>query len=161
MGAGKSTIGRQLAKELHLEFKDSDKEIEDRAGADIPWIFDVEGEAGFRKREVNVIDDLSQLSNIVLATGGGAITQEQSRKFLQSRGIVVYLQASITQQIQRTAKDRNRPLLQNKNREQVLTDLMEERHPIYESVCDIQIETDRRRPKTVVREIIEKIESQS
>lgn len=160
MGAGKSTIGRQLAKELMLEFKDSDKEIETRAGADIPWIFDVEGEEGFRKRETLVIDELTQLSNIVLATGGGAIIQEENRRYLQARGIVVYLHASITQQVQRTAKDRNRPLLQDQDRTKVLTNLMESRHPIYESVCDIHIDTDRRRPKTVVREIIEKIESQ-
>ncbi len=160
MGAGKSTIGRQLAKELMLEFKDSDKEIETRAGADIPWIFDVEGEDGFRKRESVVIDELTQLSNIVLATGGGAIIREENRRFLQSRGIVVYLHASITQQVQRTAKDRNRPLLQNQDRTDVLTQLMELRHPIYSEVCDIHIDTDRRRPKTVVREIIDKIESQ-
>lgn len=160
MGAGKSTIGRQLAKELMLEFKDSDKEIEDRAGADIPWIFDVEGEDGFRKRETLVIDELTQLSNTVLATGGGAVMKEENRRYLQSRGIVVYLHASITQQVQRTAKDRNRPLLQNQDRTEVLTSLMETRDPIYESVCDIHIDTDRRRPKTVVREIIEKIESQ-
>lgn len=160
MGAGKSTIGRQLAKELMLTFKDSDKEIETRAGADIPWIFDVEGEDGFRKRETLVIDDLTQLSNTVLATGGGAIISEENRRYLQSRGIVVYLHASITQQVQRTAKDRNRPLLQDQDRTEVLTNLMESRDPIYESVCDIHIDTDRRRPKTVVREIIEKIESQ-
>lgn len=161
MGAGKSTIGRLLAKELQLDFKDSDKEIETRAGADIPWIFDVEGEEGFRKRETSIIDELSQLTNTVLATGGGAVMREENRKFLQSRGTVVYLHASINQQIQRTAKDRNRPLLQNQDRAQVLTELMALRDPIYTEVCDIQVETDRRRPKTVVREIINQIESQS
>lgn len=161
MGAGKSTIGRLLAKELQLEFKDSDKEIETRAGADIPWIFDVEGEDGFRKRETTMIDELSQESNIVLATGGGAVLSEENRRMLASRGTVIYLHASITQQIQRTAKDRNRPLLQNQDRAKVLSDLMAIRHPIYEETCDIQVETDRRRPKTVVREIISKIESQS
>ncbi len=154
MGAGKSTIGRLLSKELHLDFKDSDKEIEERAGADIPWIFDVEGEEGFRKRETNIIADLRTMNDIVLATGGGAVLKQENRRFLQSRGTVVYLYASIEQQAERTAKDRNRPLLQADDPVQVLINLMEVRDPIYQQCCDLMVETDGRRPKTVVREII-------
>ncbi|MCW8883855.1 MAG: shikimate kinase AroK [Motiliproteus sp.] len=158
MGAGKSTIGRLLSKELHLDFKDSDREIEARAGADIPWIFDVEGEEGFRKRETTIIEDLTTLNSIVLATGGGAVMKDDNRRFLQSRGTVVYLHASIAQQVERTAKDRNRPLLQAENPAQVLTNLMAIRDPIYQQCCDLMIHTDGRRPKMVVREIIHHLE---
>ncbi|WP_255395954.1 shikimate kinase AroK [Motiliproteus sp. MSK22-1] len=155
MGAGKSTIGRLLSKELYLEFKDSDKEVEDRAGADIPWIFDVEGEDGFRRRESAAINDLSSLSGLVLATGGGAILREENRKYLQSRGTVIYLHASVEQQIERTAKDRNRPLLQADNPARVLSDLMAIRDPIYQECCDYLVKTDGRRPRAVVREILQ------
>ncbi|MEH6625599.1 MAG: shikimate kinase AroK [Motiliproteus sp.] len=158
MGAGKSTIGRLLSKELHLDFKDSDKEIEEHAGADIPWIFDVEGEEGFRKREAVAIEGLTRLSNIVLATGGGAVLKQQNRQFLQSRGTLIYLHASIEQQVERTAKDRNRPLLQAKNPAQVLAELMAIRDPIYRDCCDYMIKTDGRRPKIVVREIIQHLD---
>ncbi len=158
MGAGKSTIGRLLSKELHLGFKDSDKEIEDRAGADIPWIFDVEGEDGFRKRETIAIEHLTSLNNIVLATGGGAVLKEQNRRMLQSRGSVIYLHASIEQQVERTAKDRNRPLLQTENPAQILADLMAIRDPIYQDCCDYMIRTDGRRPKAVVREIVQHLD---
>lgn len=158
MGAGKSTIGRLLSKELHLDFKDADKEIEARAGADIPWIFDVEGEAGFRKRETTVIADLTALNGIVLATGGGAVMADENRRCLQARGTVIYLYASIAQQVERTAKDRNRPLLQADDPARVLADLMALRDPIYRDCCDYLVETDHRRPKTVVREIIHYLE---
>ncbi|WP_421868496.1 shikimate kinase AroK [Motiliproteus sp.] len=158
MGAGKSTIGRLLAQELQLEFVDSDKEIETRAGADIPWIFDVEGEAGFRKRETSIIDELSQQHNVVLATGGGAILSADNRRFLQSRGTVVYLHASLEQQIERTSKDRNRPLLQTEDPAKVLSDLMQVRDPLYRDCCDLLIQTDGRRPKSVAREIIRQLE---
>ena len=158
MGAGKSTIGRLLSKELHLEFKDSDKEIEERAGADIPWIFDVEGEDGFRRRESAVIDDLSAQSGLVLATGGGAILREDNRRCLQSRGSVVYLHATVAQQVERTAKDRNRPLLQAEDPAQVLADLMAIRDPLYRDCCDYLVQTDGRRPKAVVREILQHLD---
>ncbi len=158
MGAGKSTIGRLLAQELLLSFVDSDQVIEDRAGADIPWIFDVEGEAGFRLRETKVIDQLSQDSNIVLATGGGAILDSDNRRRLQSRGTVIYLHASLEQQIERTAKDRNRPLLQTENPSTVLSGLMAVRDPLYRDCSDLMIVTDGRRPKSVVREIIRQLE---
>ena len=121
MGAGKSTIGRQLASILNFDFYDSDHEIEARTGADIPWIFDVEGEAGFRKREASMIDELTQLDGVVIATGGGAVTQEENRKNLSIRGIVIYLRTTVEQQLERTARDRNRPLLQTEEPRKVLT----------------------------------------
>lgn len=141
MGAGKSTIGRQLATILNYDFYDSDHEIEARTGADIPWIFDVEGEAGFRKRESSMIDELTQLDGVVIATGGGAITHEINRKNLATRGVVVYLRTSVEQQLERTARDRNRPLLQTDEPRKVLTELMKVRGPLYEEVADIVVDT--------------------
>ena len=158
MGAGKSTIGRLLAQELLLSFVDSDKEIEARAGANIPWIFDVEGESGFRKREVGVIDELTQETDIVLATGGGAILDSENRRRLQSRGTVIYLHASLQQQAERTAKDRNRPLLQTGNPSKVLAELMQNRDPLYKDCCDLLVHTDGRRPKSVARDIIRQLQ---
>jgi len=154
MGAGKSTIGRLLSQELALEFHDSDREIEERAGTNIPWIFDVEGEEGFRQREEAAIDELTQLDNIVLATGGGAVLREANRRHLQSRGTVVYLHTSIEQQLERTAKDRNRPLLQTENPRAVLEALIQQRDPLYRACCDLLIKTDRRHPKGVVNDIV-------
>ena len=136
MGAGKSTIGRHLADELHLDFFDSDQEIERRTGADIAWIFDLEGEDGFRKREENVINDLTDKQGIVLATGGGSIVTKAVRNRLSARGIVVYLQTTIDKQVARTQRDKRRPLLQNEDPEQVLRDLAEMRNPLYEEVAD-------------------------
>ncbi len=158
MGAGKSTLGRLLAQDLQLSFVDSDKVIEERAGADIPWIFDVEGEAGFRKREASVIDELTQQTDIVLATGGGAILDPENRRRLQARGTVIYLYASLQQQIERTAKDRNRPLLRTDNPSKVLEELMQNRDPLYQDCCDLLIHTDGRRPKSVAREITLQLE---
>ena len=129
MGAGKSAVGRQLARLLHLEFIDSDEEIESRTGVDIPFIFEKEGEEGFRKREVKVIDELSQKESIVLATGGGAIADADSRSRLGARGYVIYLYTSVKQQLERTQRGRNRPMLENGNPEKVLEELMESRDP--------------------------------
>ncbi len=157
MGAGKSTIGRLLAQELNLTFYDSDKVIEDRSGANIPWIFDVEGEAGFRERETAVIDELTQLQNCVMATGGGAVLREENRQYLQSRGTVVYLQTSIEQQLERTARDRNRPLLQTDDPESVLRKLLDQRDPLYKSCADIIIQTDKRHPRGVIKEILRQL----
>jgi len=154
MGAGKSTIGRLLSGELKLQFVDSDKVIEDRAGADIPWIFDVEGEDGFRNREANIVDQLTSEEGQVLATGGGVVMRPENRACLQGRGTVVYLRASVEQQLERTARDKNRPLLQTENPEQVLRDLMAARDPLYQQVADFIVETDRRNPKAVVADIV-------
>jgi shikimate kinase len=155
MGSGKSAVGRQLARLLHLEFVDSDEEIETRTGVDIPFIFEKEGEEGFRKREVKVIDELSQREGIVLATGGGAIADPESRSRLGARGFVVYLHTSVNQQLERTSSGRERPLLENNNKEKVLQDLMDERDPLYREISDLIVETDGRRVQTVAREIQE------
>ncbi len=157
MGAGKSTIGRHLADELHLEFFDSDQEIERRTGADIAWIFDLEGEDGFRKREENVIEDLTDKQGIVLATGGGSIVSKAVRNRLSARGIVVYLQTTIDKQVARTQRDKRRPLLQNDDPETVLRALAEERNPLYEDVADYVIETDDQSARAVANQIINKI----
>lgn len=154
MGAGKSTIGRLLSQELGLEFHDSDREIETRSGTNIPWIFDVEGEEGFRQREETAIDELTRLDGIVLATGGGAVLREANRRHLKSRGTVVYLQTSIEQQLERTAKDRNRPLLQTEDPRAVLERLIKQRDPLYRECCDLLIRTDRRHPRGVVNDIV-------
>ena len=157
MGAGKSTIGRHLADELHLEFYDSDQEIERRTGADIAWIFDLEGEDGFRKREEGVINDLTDMQGIVLATGGGSVVSKMVRNRLSARGIVVYLQTTIDKQVARTQRDKRRPLLQNENPEQVLIDLAGERNPLYEEVADYVVDTDDQSARAVANQIINKI----
>ena len=154
MGAGKSTIGRLLAKELGLPFKDSDKEIEDRTGASIPLIFDVEGEAGFRDREQAVIAELCQEQGLVLATGGGAVLRAENRQAMRQGAVVIYLHASVEHQLARTARDRNRPLLQTDNPGQVLTQLLALRDPLYREVAILIIETDTRPPRVVVQEIM-------
>lgn len=158
MGAGKSTIGRLLAKELHLPFKDSDKEIEVRTGADIPWIFDVEGEQGFREREQAVIADLCREDGLVLATGGGAVLRQENREALRAGGRVIYLRASVEQQLERTARDRNRPLLRTADPGRVLRDLLAIRDPLYREIADVVIDTDQRPPRMVVQEILSRLE---
>ncbi|MBD8496452.1 shikimate kinase AroK [Pseudomonas syringae] len=157
MGAGKSTIGRLLAKELRLPFKDSDKEIEQRTGANIPWIFDREGEPGFRDREQAVIAELCTSDGLVLATGGGAVMRDENRKALHEGGRVVYLHASVEQQVSRTARDRNRPLLRTANPAKVLSDLLALRDPLYREIADVIIETDERPPRMVVLEILARL----
>ncbi|HSX86840.1 MAG TPA: shikimate kinase AroK [Pseudomonas sp.] len=159
MGAGKSTIGRLLAKELRVPFKDSDKEIEQRTGADIPWIFDVEGEAGFREREQAVIVELCELDGMVLATGGGAVMRAENRAALRRGGRVVYLHATVEQQIDRTSRDRNRPLLRNADPGKVLRELLAVRDPLYREIADIIVETDDRPPRLVVQEILERLDA--
>ena len=157
MGAGQSTIGRHLADELHLDFYDSDQEIERRTGADIAWIFDLEGEDGFRKREETVINDLTDKQGIVLATGGGSIVTKAVRNRLSARGIVVYLQTTIDKQVARTQRDKRRPLLQNNDPEQVLRDLADLRNPLYEEVADYVVDTDDQSARAVANQIISKI----
>ena len=141
MGTGKSSIGKKLAQKISQTFYDSDHEIENRTGASINLIFEIEGEDGFRKREGKLLDELTSMSNIVLATGGGAILNEENRTRLSERGFVVYLKSSINQLLKRTSKDIKRPLLQNDNPEAVLAKLLEEREPLYVGVADMVIDT--------------------
>ena len=157
MGAGKSTIGRLLSSELDLDFIDSDREIEERCGTNIPWIFDKEGEDGFRAREESAIDDLTQMSGILLATGGGVVMREINRTHLAGRGTVVYLRTSVEQQLARTGRDKNRPLLQTEDPKKVLSDLFTKRDPLYQEIADIVIQTDQRNPKNVVNEIMRRL----
>ncbi|HBO14497.1 MAG TPA: shikimate kinase AroK [Halieaceae bacterium] len=154
MGAGKTTIGRQLARSLGLGFADSDTEIEARTGADIPWIFDVEGEAGFRDREEAVLAEMTTWDDTVLATGGGAVLRPANRQVLAERGFVIYLRTTLEEQLRRTRKDRNRPLLQTADPEGTLRRLFAERDPLYRSVADLVIDTDSSSPKTVAQRVL-------
>jgi shikimate kinase len=158
MGAGKTTIGKQLAQLLHLEFIDTDQEIESRTGAAIDWIFDIEGEAGFRVREKEIIEELSQRQGIVLATGGGAVVEVENRNFLAGRGIVVYLETSIEQQLERTRKDKRRPLLQNNNDpEATLVALHKERDAQYREIADVIVATNENSIKSVANKIANQV----
>jgi shikimate kinase len=157
MGSGKTAVGRQLAKLLHLEFHDSDVEVERRTGVDIPYIFEREGEAGFREREREVIDALTQLSNVILATGGGAVLLPQNREHLATRGRVVYLQTGIEQQLERTRHGRQRPLLYTDDPEKRLRELMEHRAPLYESIASVTVATDGRHVRAVADEIVQRL----
>jgi len=157
MGAGKSTIGRLLAKELHLPFKDSDNVIEERCGADIPWIFDVEGEAGFRQRETAVLNDLIQETSLVLATGGGIVLSAENRKTLTKADAVIYLSATAEHLARRTAKDKKRPLLQVDNPKEKIVALLKERDELYREVASHVIITQTQNPKAVASEIAKKM----
>lgn len=154
MGAGKSSVGRYLAQQLDMDFYDTDEEIENRTGVDIGWIFDIEGEMGFRKRETEVIQDLTQLQNIVLATGGGSILEEENRALLKSRGTVIYLDVSLQYQDNRTINESRRPLLRVDNRQEVLEKFQQERTPLYEGLADFRVGTDERGIRAVAEDII-------
>ena len=158
MGSGKTTIGRALAKKLGKRFVDADHEIEARTGASIPLIFEIEGETSFREREADVIRDLTAEEGIVLATGGGAILNEQSRAFLKSRGTVIYLNASIASIMQRTSHDKNRPLLQTADPRARIEELSRQRNPLYQEVAHIIIETGRPNVQSVVQNILAQLE---
>jgi shikimate kinase len=160
MGAGKSTIGRQLAQALGYEFQDSDHEIQRRTGVDIATIFEYEGEHGFRSRERQIIEELAAQDNLVLATGGGAVLLPENRQQLAARGLVIYLHCSPEQQYARTARDRNRPLLETPDRQQTLRDLMAEREPIYRQIADLVVSTERRGTSSVVKEIRRRLETE-
>lgn len=160
MGAGKSTIGRQLAEALSFNFEDSDHEIQRRTGVDIPTIFEYEGEEGFRKREEQVIADLTEQDGIVLATGGGAVLREANRQRLTARGVVIYLHCSPEQQFARTNRDRNRPLIQTADPLQSLRDIMEIREPLYRQVADLVVSTEKRGTVAVVKEIRRRLETE-
>lgn len=154
MGAGKTTIGKQLARNLGWAFVDSDHEIVTRTGVQIPVIFDVEGEEGFRRREKKVIDELSQRQHLVLATGGGVVLDADNRSALSQRGVVVYLHATAEQLYKRTARDRNRPLLQTDDPQQKIRELLVQREPLYRKVADIVMETGEENIRTVVRKLL-------
>lgn len=158
MGSGKTTIGRALAKRLNKRFIDADHEIESRTGASIPLIFEIEGEASFRQREADVIRDLTAQEGIVLATGGGAVLTENSRRLLKERGVVVYLRASVSSILQRTSHDRNRPLLQTADPKARIEELSQQRGPLYEEVAHITVETGRPNVQTVVQNILAQLE---
>ncbi len=157
MGAGKTTIGRYLAKVLGKKFYDSDREIELRTGVTIPVIFDIEGELGFRQRERKIISELTQRSNMVLATGGGAVLDPENRRELAHRGTVIYLYAQPEQLYRRTAHDSNRPLLQAEDPLERLQSLLEVRDPLYREVADIVIKTEERPVKMVASDIMQQL----
>ena len=160
MGAGKTAIGRELARELHLEFLDADQELERRTGADIPLIFEKEGEAGFRRRESELIEELTRRKGLVLATGGGAVLDPGNREHLRSRGFVIYLKASVTAQAARTGNNRNRPLLQSGDREKRLEELYSVRAPLYEGLAALTVDTDSGHVRQIARHIIKALEQQ-
>ncbi len=157
MGAGKTTVGRMLAKHLDLVFYDSDVEIEKRTGVKIPVIFELEGEAGFRKREVAVIEELSKLQNIVLATGGGAVLSETTRKNLKQNGTTIYLRANVHELWNRTRNDKNRPLLQTPDPKKRLEELYQVRDPLYQQVASLVVDTGGQPVSTLVHHIEQKL----
>jgi len=158
MGAGKSTVGKQLAATLKLEFVDADAEIQRRTGVDIPTIFEYEGEEGFRQREQTLIDELTQNDRQVLATGGGVVMRPDNRRSLAARGFVIYLYCSVDQQYERTVKDRSRPLLDTADPRARLEELMEIRDPLYRETADLVVSTERRSASAVTKEIVDALE---
>jgi len=159
MGSGKTTMGRTLAKHLGKAFVDSDEEIQKRTGVTIPHIFDIEGEAGFRQRETAAISDLVERDNMVLATGGGAVLAEQNRLLLQQNGIVIYLKASAHDLWQRTRHDRNRPLLQIADPHAKLTELFQQRDPLYRQVADIVVQSGKQSAHALMLHLVDEIET--
>ena len=159
MGAGKTTVGRRIAELKGMSFVDSDQEVEKRTGVDISFIFDMEGEAGFRKREREMIAELSEQPNTVMATGGGAVVEAATRDLLSARGVVVYLETTLEQQLARTRKTNNRPILAgSEDVEATLTRLMEERDPLYRSIADVVVATGDQQARRLAREIVEQLE---
>ncbi len=161
MGAGKTTIGRQIARVLNFDFFDSDKEIEERTGVSIPLIFELEGEKGFRKREQDIISHLVQKSHIVLATGGGAVLSVENQNILKRSGTVVYLCADIDDLLERTAKDKNRPLLQMGDPRKKLESILIEREPIYRDLADIILATNKMTVHSAVKALEQLINEQN
>lgn len=157
MGAGKTTIGRQLAKKLSLRFFDSDHEIEKRTGVKISLIFEIEGEEGFRRREKQVIGELSQLNNIVLSTGGGAVTEAENREVLKNNGYIIYLKSSPEMLFKRTADDKRRPLLQGDDRLEQISKILSEREPVYIEMADEIINSEKMSIKQIIQNISEQI----
>jgi len=159
MGAGKTTIGRQLARTLKLPFYDSDKAIEESTGVDIPTIFEFEGEEGFRDREHKMLQQLTKMDGIVLATGGGAILREENRQLLKENGFIVYLQCSVDRILERTRRDTQRPLLNTDNPRERIETLFAQREPLYLSCADYKIDTGVLQSKVVVSQILEEYKS--
>ena len=159
MGSGKTTMGRTLAKHLGKSFVDSDEEIIKRTGVTIPHIFDVEGEPGFRQREITVILNLAGRDNMVLATGGGAVLDEQNRAMMQQNGIVIYLKASVHDLWQRTRHDRNRPLLQTDDPHAKLMELFQQRDPLYQQVADIVVQSGKQSAHSLMLHLVDEIET--
>lgn len=159
MGAGKTTIGRQLARALQLPFYDSDKAIEESTGVDIPTIFEFEGEQGFRNREQKMIQQLTELKGIVLATGGGAVLREENRKLLQTHGFVVYLYCSVDKIVERTKRDTHRPLLQTVDPRARVKELFAEREALYQTCSDFEVNTGDLQSKAVVKAILKAYEA--
>ncbi len=154
MGSGKTAVGRSLARHLGWSFYDSDTEIVRRTGVDIPYIFEKEGEAGFREREREAIEALMALQGIVMATGGGAVLLPENRRVIAERGVVVYLETSVPQQAERVKHGRTRPLLSNVDPATRLKELMTVRDPLYRSIADLTVSTDGRRVKAVAEDIV-------
>jgi shikimate kinase len=158
MGSGKSAVGRHLARLLRFSFHDSDADIEARTGVDIAFIFEKEGEAGFRQREQESIDRLTALDGVVVATGGGAVILAENRRVLAARGTVVYLETSIAQQMERTRHGRHRPLLNDTDPKLKLGELMHQRAALYAEIADLTVSTDGRRVQLVAEEIHRELE---
>ena len=159
MGSGKTTVGKIVANELFLEFHDTDATIEKKTGVTIDWIFDIEGEQGFRKRETLVLKDLVALNSIVLATGGGIVIEPENRELLAARGTVFYLHTPLSTQIDRTSKDKDRPLLKGQDPSKVLSDLQESRQAFYEDVADHIINTENKNGSEVANEIVKLVKN--
>lgn len=157
MGAGKSSIGKRLAKKIKRNFYDCDRVLEERTGVAITTIFELEGEKGFRKRETKILTELSRLNSVVVATGGGVILLESNRKLLKENGQVVYLKASVDTQLKRTRQDKKRPLLQTENRRAKLLKLAEQRNPLYERVANITVDTDLQTISSSISQIIKQL----
>ena len=159
MGSGKSAVGKHLALLLNMRFFDSDAEIERRTGVDIAFIFEKEGEAGFRQREREAIDALTSMDRIVLATGGGAVLLQENRRVLSERGRVVYLKTSVAQQAERVRHGRTRPLLSNVDTATKLGELMEQRSSLYSEIADVTVATDNRKVRSVAEDILRELDS--
>lgn len=159
MGSGKTTIGKMVAAELGLEFHDCDQDLEKTTGASVNLIFDVEGEAGFRERETQLLSDLSELQGVLVATGGGVVTREENRKILCRSGLVIWLRTSIAQQIERLSHDKSRPLLQTPDREETLNKLALDRDPLYREVADIVFDSPNRNSRYAASALCKQIEN--
>ena len=161
MASGKSTLGKKLAQTLSIDFVDTDREIEKKAGAEISWIFEVEGEEGFRERERKILKKSINKDDVVISTGGGIVTVKENRALMTTNGKVVYLKTPLELQLKRTEKDKKRPLIANGDKKQILEALKKERDPKYEEIADITIDQNgQKNRKTIINEIIDKLTSE-